>query len=369
MRPSYGVQRHPAGMDLNDAAWMVRTLGQSVSVVHLTAEGNVLAGGWDGLLAMWDADGGLLWKTSTPDRVSAVAVNEDSILATSGLHVLLIDRGTGDMRWSVPLEGSADDVRWWNGEVLAVSSVYDIEHHDFLESAVWCFAPDGVLQWVERMDERPWSVVATAGRLLAGLGRPRCGWLDLSNGPPFDHVPANSPVTCGGSGPAFAGFGCADGSVWGVDGHRLSTEASGVAVLNGTASGCAVTTEDGVLTVREKDGAERWAASGANVHAQGVGLSLDGAELLWMARAAPQGSELTVLRMDDGTALASVSTARVRHLHANGQRLAIGCEDGEVRVWEQGLFERRWSQRDATVNEPQDERASALQAKLRALRG
>ncbi len=369
MRPTYGVQRFPAGMDLNDAAWMVRSLGQSVSVVHLTDEGEVVAGGWDGLLAMWDADGTLVWKTSTPDRVSALAVGSTSMLATSGLHVLHIDRSTGDVMWSVPLEGSADDVRWWNGQVLAVSSVYDIEHHDFLESAVWCFAPEGDLQWVERLDERPWAVLPSDGRLLAGLGRPRCGWLDLTNGPPFEHVPGDSPVTCGGAGPVIAAFGCADGSVWGVDGTRLSVEASSITALNGTASGYAVTTEDGQFTVRDMDGTKRWTASGAEVHAQDEALMIDGSGLLWVARAAAQGSEIFVLRADDGSVLASVRTARVRHLHANGQRVAVGYEDGEVRVWEQGLFERRWSKRDAAPNEPQSERASVLQAKLRALRG
>ena len=95
------------------------------------------------------------------------------------------------------LEGSADDIIWWQGDVVAISSVYDIEHNDFIESAVWRIASDGTLLWVERMDERPWTLVRADDALLAGLGRPRCGHLDISGSPPFAHTNplTSSPTT------------------------------------------------------------------------------------------------------------------------------------------------------------------------------
>ena len=175
-------------MDLNGATWMVRQLEQPVSMVHLDEHNGVFAGGWDGRLTHWDEAGEHVWTAQTNDRVSALALNEDLAVVASGLHIVALDRATGEERWSMALEGSADAVMWWQGNVVAVSSVYDIEHNDFIESAIWRFSPDGDLQWVERMDERPWTLIEVDDRLLAGLGRPGCGHLDVSSTPPLSLI-------------------------------------------------------------------------------------------------------------------------------------------------------------------------------------
>ena len=49
-------------MDLLQAAWMIRDLGQSVSALHICEDSSLIAGGWDGALKKWDSDGGLLWS-------------------------------------------------------------------------------------------------------------------------------------------------------------------------------------------------------------------------------------------------------------------------------------------------------------------
>ena len=49
----------------------------------------------------------------------------------------------------------------------------------------------------------------------------------------------------------------------------------------------------------------------------------------------------------------------------NGQRIAVGCENGQVFVWEKGLFQRRIQQPSQQENDPQ---RSAMLEKLRALR-
>lgn len=141
-------------MDLKGAMWMQRSLGESVSLVHLMENGDVFAGGWDGRLIRWDEEGTTLWSTQTNDRISALAINGDLVVITSGLHLVALSLDSGKELWSVALEGSADDVHWWNGQIIAVSSVYDIEHNDFIESAIWLFSAQGEQQWVERMDER-----------------------------------------------------------------------------------------------------------------------------------------------------------------------------------------------------------------------
>ena len=46
-------------MDLIQAAWMIRDLGQPVSSIDLE-EDSIIAGGWDGSLKMWNGDGDIL---------------------------------------------------------------------------------------------------------------------------------------------------------------------------------------------------------------------------------------------------------------------------------------------------------------------
>ena len=75
-------------MDLNSATWMVRTLEQPVSALHVTSENQVFAGGWDGRLTLWDDGGEHLWTAQTNDRISAVALSEKAVVVASGLHIV-----------------------------------------------------------------------------------------------------------------------------------------------------------------------------------------------------------------------------------------------------------------------------------------
>ena len=359
---------HPV-MDLNGATWMVRQLEQPVSMVHLDEHQGVFAGGWDGRLTHWDEAGEHVWTAQTNDRISALALNEHLAVVASGLHVVALDRATGEERWSMALEGSADAVMWWHGGLVAVSSVYDIEHNDFIESAIWRFSPDGDLQWVERMDERPWTLIEVDDRLLAGLGRPRCGHLDVSSTPPFDHTlpPTSSPTTCGTGGRTQGLFGQTDGNVVSHEGVVLSTEAGAIEHLTCMVKGYVATTDAGLAVGRTETGEQCWSSDGAPVSAQSEAMEHDGASLLWLARADGTGSQLRVWATNRGGMLAEGSFSKIRSMHGTNERLIVGCEDGSLHVWEREMFHRRLNS-DAPPAEEADERTSALQAKLRALR-
>ena len=357
-------------MDLNGATWMVRSLDQSVSLVRLTPEGEVFAGGWDGLLACWDSEGNSRWTAQTNDRISALAFSDTLVVAASGLHVVAIDRATGEVQWSVALEGSADDVRWWQDDIIAVSSVYDIEHNDFLESAVWRISDTGEQRWVERMDERPWVVLEHDGHLLAGLGRPRCGYLDISQPPPFSHVrpQTSSPTTCGSVGGVGAVFGQTDGTVVTYDGKVCSTESGSIEHLTCMVKGYVATTDEGHAVGRNDDGSLCWESHGGPVSAQTEAMEHDGASLLWLARQEGQASLLHVWATNQGGQLAQGQFPRIRSIDGTDERVVIGCEDGTVAVWERSMLMRRLEQGTISTGQPEDERTSALQAKLRALR-
>jgi WD40 repeat protein len=368
-RPPYGGESVPRRMDLKTATWMVRNLDQPVSMVHLTSENDVFAGGWDGQLTHWDGEGNHRWTTLTNDRISGIALNDTLVAVASGLHVVVLSRSSGDVVWSAALEGSADEVMWWQDDLVAVSSVYDIEHNDFIESAVWRFSSSGQLQWVERMDERPWTLIAADDRLLAGLGRPRCGHLDVSSSPPFEHTkpPTSSPTTCGTAGRAQGLFGQTDGTVVNHQGEVLSTEEGAVEHLTCMVKGYVATTDNGLATGRTEEGQPCWSSKGAPVSAQTEAMEHDGSSLLWLARDAGADSTVDVWATNKGGKLASGNFAKVRAMHGTSERMVLGCEDGSVMVWDREMFHRRLN--TSVPTQDTDERTSALQAKLRALRG
>ena len=92
-------------MDLVQAAWMIRDLGQPVSAIDIE-DNSVIAGGWDGLLKEWNGDGDLIWSAQCQDRIEAILRVDDKVIVTSGLHISCIIHG--EIIWSNALEGSAD---------------------------------------------------------------------------------------------------------------------------------------------------------------------------------------------------------------------------------------------------------------------
>ena len=357
-------------MDLKGATWMVRTLDQRVSALFLTEEKCVLAGGWDGRLVSWDEGGTLRWSSQTSDRINSIDFNGTTVVVASGLHIVALDWQTGEQKWSRALEGSADEVRWWQGDIIAVSSVYDIEHNDFIESAVWRFTEDGGEVYVERMDERPWVMVEVDDVLLAGLGRPQCGLLDISSSPPFPHrpPPTSSPTTCGTSGRTRGLFGQTDGTVTTHDGDVLSTEEGSVEHVTCMFKGYVATTDEGLAVGRTETGEACWSSNGAPVSAQVEAMHHGQSSMLWLARNNEKNSTLELWATDRSGMIASAPLSRVCSMAGHSERAVVGCEDGTVLVWDRELLARRLSTGVIDSDAPMDERQSALQAKLRALR-
>ena len=70
-------------MDLIQAAWMIRDLGQPVSSLDIE-EDSIIAGGWNGALKMWNGDGDVLWSTQCEDRIEAILRIDEIVVVTSG---------------------------------------------------------------------------------------------------------------------------------------------------------------------------------------------------------------------------------------------------------------------------------------------
>ena len=130
--------------------------------------------------------------------------------------------------------------------------------------------------------------------------------------------------------------------------------------------GYVATTDDGLAVGRTENGERCWSSKGAPVSAQTEAMVHDGASLLWLARDDGMASTVNVWATNKGGKLASGSFAKVHAMHGTNERMVLGCEDGSVVVWDREMFHRRL--KSSGPSQEADERTSALQAKLRALR-
>ena len=339
-------------MDLIQAAWMIRDLGQPVSAIDLEEE-SVIAGGWDGALRKWNGDGDLIWKTQCSDRIESILRVEDLVVVTAGLHISCLK--DGEIIWNKALEGSADLLALHNGDIVATSSVYDIEHGDFMESAIWRFSLDGELIDVERMDERPWFLDSN-DKLLLGLGRPKCGILVDGE---HQILPVDSPVTCGLYGRENVLFGHANGAITSLGGEIIAEESSSVESITCVEKGFVAALESGVLIAKTPSSSVLWEASGAQVSTQVAGFD----DMHWCGRW-DSSVGMVEVRDSEGSLQTVAETTRPRVSDYTENRIAFGFEDGQILVWEKGLFSRRIDQEKGEENS----RKSALAAKLRSLR-
>ncbi len=351
-------------MDLTNCTWMVRELGEAVSCTVLLDDDTLLVGGWDGTIKHWSEAGDLIWEAKTPNRISSMVLQDGSIYATSGLHIVCLQASTGVIQWDVALEGSADEVITTSKCVVAASSVYDIEHNDFIESAIWSISFDGDVLATHRMDERPWTLRPYNQGAIAGLGRPLNGYLILDvNGAILEQNKEwESPTICAtfGENPVF---GLADGSIRSMDGALVGSMQSAISNVIEHAEGYVVADDKG--NIEFFDGDAQWKTNGNEVVAISLGFDIDKNESCWVARWNGSQGELIVHSISNGKQIASLKGHRIHDMVFNGQRIAAGCENGRVFVWEKGLFQRRIEQPNQQQSDPL---RSAMLEKLRSLR-
>lgn len=340
-------------MDLMGAAWMIRDLGQAVGAIHIAENGELIAGGWDGRLKCWDSDGATLWEVDCNDRIETILVQENKVLVTSGLHIAAIVNG--EIEWTYPLEGSSDMLVSHGDKIIATSSVFDIEHNDFMESAIWTFDTKGELLNVERIDERPWFIQLEK-KLTIGLGRPRCGVLVDGK---HKNLATDSPVTCGLSNENQIFFGHADGTISTKKGKIISVEDTVIESLIMADYGLVASLENGKLVANNLDNKSLWTAEGSQItcHTNGF-LSTH-----WCGRWGSAEGVVEV-RNETGNIVSTVNTSRPRVAKSANKRVAFGFEDGQIVVWDEELFTRRKGEKTEKVSD----RKSALAAKLRSLR-
>ena len=160
-------------------------------------------------------------------------------------------------------------------------------------------------------------------------------------------------------------FGHANGVISNLKGATLVTEASSVEQLVVTPSGSIAALENGDLICRSGT-KEAWTSRGDAITIHQRAFAFKKASTHWAGRWSGSRGSLEVRDIDSGATLVSSQSSRCESMASNNQRIALGFENGDVCLWEQDMFERRMSRDGA--EEKKDERKSALQEKLRALR-
>jgi WD40 repeat protein len=355
-------------MDLLGACWMIRSLEQPIASISFDSDDNLVAGGWDGQIRKWNLDGDLLWTQVLPDRICDIVFCNDQIIVTSGLHIVNLDSITGEINWQKPLEGSADSLIVENDQIFVTSSVYDIEHNDFLESAIWNFSRSGTQNWVTRIDERPWVLLAHEEKIVAGLGRPISGWAEvLVDGEIVNHqLDTDSPVMCGTLSHDGVIFGHADGTVSSEKGVK-NKFAESVENLDSKDGLYVASLEGGGLVAIGESGVQVWDQPGEPISAQSIGFTLSKIKTHWTTRWDEFSGLLEVRDANTGELIAQATAPQSSIISANESRVAVGDVNGKIHVWEKEMFDRRLTSKGAEESKSSQQR-SALKDKLRALR-
>ena len=351
-------------MDLTSCTWMVRELGEPVSCVHLLDDASLLIGGWNGCIKYFSNEGDIIWTTRTSNRISAMVLEKECVYVTSGLDVVCLDLLDGQQHWEIALEGSADSIVATESGLFATSSVYDIEHNDFIESAIWFISFDGEVKKTHRMAERPWTLSRYNEGIITGIGRPLNGYIVLGEkGDILDREDDwESPTICatGGNNPVF---GLADGTLKTHSGTVLKHMGSAITHVDHFEEAYVVAEETG--RVEFFDTERYWSSTGSKVVALCHGFTIQDCGTVWIARWNGFEGELLVKSTDTGESIATLSEKRIHNIASSQTRMAVGCENGQVYVWDRALLERRL---DQPMESRSDTSRNEMMQRLRALR-
>ena len=176
----------------------IRDLGSPCTAISLN-DGTIVAGSKDGLLISWLASNGEeVWRVSIEGPVSDIATSRGHVFVTASSSLYAFSDSDGSIIWKRELEGASDYVLAVEGSIWATSSVYEIEVGDYTESSIWRFNRSGELdkRWV--IPERSWFIGPYFGKVILGLGRPRCGILSI-DGDILEHfeIGDGDPIVCG----------------------------------------------------------------------------------------------------------------------------------------------------------------------------
>lgn len=355
-------------MNMNGACWMRRSLGEPVSALYIDSQNNVIAGGWNGRLIKWSASGDELWSVQLPDRIGSISINSNGIYATAGLHICAVQLANGSVIWQQALEGSADTVLATEELIYATSSVYDIEHNDFIESAIWCFDKLGNEVWKRYMAERPWTLNQYQGDLYLGLGRPKMGLACVTKDGKLSQIAlaSEAPVTAAAIATNGVLFGHANGDLTNSEGKLYAGKGESINTLSLISDRTIIIVYDQEIIRLDADYNEVAKVLLGSITAISFGFKIGETGSVWAGIQEGKTGLLKVVSLTDGSDIASMQCGKINALVSNNNRIVVGDELGEIYVWEEAMFNRRIN--STQVDEAVDEHYQTMRDRLNALR-
>jgi len=354
---------------LSDWAWGIRELTSSIEAIFIN-EDLILAGDKEGYVGCWNHDGELLWKQEIGSRVENFTLTQKSnsanLFLVAGLEICGLNSSSGEIIWRAELEGISDwvIVDEKHNQVIATSSVFDIEHYDFMEGACWRFTFDGELLDKHNMDEKAWHLYSNNDQVILGLGRPRNGMLTLEKDN-YEHINVNeSPICCGYKNI----FGHANGTISIFEKGEINSKK----ICNSSISNIMlqkellyISNQSGQLYCKNKDEAI-WEHYCSDELCLLSSVQSPKEDLIFASTRTDNGSKLFLLNSNNGDVVFSSETNNpIRTSSARKNMLILGMNDGKIIILEMDLLLRRLNQKESDNS---TSKRNEMLEKLRKLR-
>ena len=349
----------------------VREVASECSFVRVS--NNLLfSGSRSGEVACWDISSGAeLWKTSFEGPCSDSDCNDSVFFFTESDSIHAIGKDSGEVIWSVKLEGSSDFVGISDGFVWVTTSVYNFEIQDYSEGAVWQIDFDGRI--LNKWDTlgRAWSFSEQGGKLVLGLSRPKSGYAIVSDsGLDYPDLEDLQPVTVGNRGGcSTVVLGHSNGMVSEIVDHRvksvsqLGSSVRAIDYFDGWVAGI----DSGNVASSEDLGS--WTVSlDGMVDVICFGPSLGAEKGVWASSWRDDESVISLINpLGGGVELEISHHSRIVSAFSDEGVICFGDDDGCVFVIEGDVLRRRFSRPVEEIGE--EGGFSELRKKIRGLRG
>lgn len=357
--------------NLESYASYVREAGGECVFVRVSSN-FLFSGSRSGEVVCWDITRGVeLWRLNFEGPCSDSDCDGEIFFLTESDNIHAIWKHSGELIWSVGLEGSSDFVRVSNGFVWVTTSVYNFEIQDYSEGAVWQIDFEGGVRNKWDTVGRAWSLSEQENKMVLGLSRPRSGYAIVSDdGIEYPELEKPQPVTIGkGGGVKPVVLGHSNGTVSEIVDHEVRSTSqveSSVRAID-YFGGWVVGMESGVVSSSEDLGS--W-----SVNLNGVidvltfGPSLAAERGVWVSSWCGGESAIFLINPKVGSVELEMSHhCRIVSAFSGEGVVCFGDVAGCVFILEDDVLRRRFSR---PVEELADgDRGSELRRKIRGLRG
>ena len=358
--------------NLEQLSSFVREVDSSCVFVGV-AEGFLVAGSKAGELLCWSVSSGLQkWKVKFEGPCSKYDFSEGKIVFSESNKVHSVDIDSGELLWSVDLEGSSDFVFYDEEGVWASSSVYNFEIQDYSEGCIWRINNSGEIVLRIPIKGRAWSLDGFQHGSLFGLSRPNCGYGTVNNDGAVEYFSSDqvdSPVTVGkGDGGGVVVLGHSNGALSVISEERVQNyeiHKSPVVSID-YLNEWVVALDSGLLAVGDKLGS--WSIeTGNSFQSLCFGPAIEGESGIWTFSCNGK-SVIRLLDQLDGTKKIEIlHDSVVGASFGSMDHLCIGDSSGMVYLIEKDVFRRRIIEYSEGSGEDQEIRN--LRKKIRRLRG